>query len=143
MKQDVGRPSKLEDKEFLLKIKNLYLDGKNEVEIQEILDIPKGTWNHWKYSNFHNFTDIMLSYKHERMLMKSETNLEDLMDADDDRVKLDASKFVAETIGKKYYSKRVDSDVTTGGDKIVFLPNQVINKLNGTTPETSGDNKLQ
>lgn len=137
MKQDVGRPSQLEDKEFLLKIKELYLDGKNEVQIQEILDIPKGTWNHWKYNNFHNFSDIMLSYKHERMLQKAETNIEYLMEADDDRVKLDASKFVAETIGKKNYSKRNEIGGLDGKDLptpiLGYVPNNDSNKENNTT----------
>jgi hypothetical protein len=116
MSKDVGRPSQLEDKEFLLKIRELVLDYKSEVEMQEILEIPKGTWNTWKYTNFHNFSDIMLSYKHERMLRKAEANVEVLMESEDERVASDISKFVMETVGKKTYSKRVEQTGADGKD---------------------------
>ena len=32
------------------------------------------------------------------------------------------------------------SDITSQGEKIVFLPPEVINRLNGTTPKTEGSN---
>lgn len=121
-KNDVGRPSELEDKSFLLKIRELVLDGKSDVEIQEILDIPKGTWNTWKYTNFHNFSDLMLTYGQERKLTKAENKIEVLVDSEDERVALQASTFIAETLGKdKGYSKRVEQTGKNGESlKIMF-----------------------
>lgn len=121
-KNDVGRPSELEDKSFLLKIRELVLDGKSDVEIQEILDIPKGTWNTWKYTNFHNFSDLMLTYGQERKLTKAENKIEVLVDSEDERVALQASTFIAETLGKdKGYSKRMEQTGKNGESlKIMF-----------------------
>jgi len=121
MADDVGRPSLLDDEQFLLKIKDLYLDGKNEKEIAEILEIPLNTWNYWKWKNYQSFNDKLLSYKHERLIQKAEVNVEVLMDSEDERVQADISKFVLETVGKKNYSKRIEN---TGADgqplQIVF-----------------------
>lgn len=139
MANDVGRPSLLEDKKFMLKIKELYLDGMTEDSIQEILEVPKGTWNYWKHSNFHNFKDILLSYKHERMLNKAESNLDILMGAEDDRVKLDASKFVAETIGKKNYSKRVEQGGLDGKE----LPTPILYVFNNDKPKENIPNEQE
>lgn len=121
-KNDVGRPSELEDKSFLLKIRELVLDGKSDVEIQEILNIPKGTWNTWKYTNFHNFSDLMLTYGQERKLTKAENKIEVLVDSEDERVALQASTFIAETLGKdKGYSKRIEQTGKNGEAlKLVF-----------------------
>lgn len=138
---NAGRPTLLDDHLFR-KIKDLVLEKKNLREISEILEIPYATMRDWEYENYKGFSDKMLSFKHERILKLAETNLEVLLEGEDERIRSDLTKFALETLNKKHYSKRVDSDVTTGGDKIVFLPNQVINKLNGTTQETSGDNQL-
>ena len=123
MANDVGRPSVLDDKEVMLKIKELYLDGITEDNIQEKLSIPKGTWNYWKHTNFHNFSDILLSYKHERMLLKAEANIEKLMSSEDERVKADVSKFTLETLGKKQYSKRTEQTGADGKE----LPAPILN----------------
>lgn len=107
---EVGRPSQLDDKEFFLKIRELILDGKTYKEVQEILDIPLGTWNHWYYNNTHNFQDILLSYKHERMIKKAESNIEVLQESEDERVNLQANTFVLETLGKNKYSKKTEQE---------------------------------
>jgi hypothetical protein len=116
MANDVGRPTLLDDEKIMLKIRELYLDGQTEDSIQQILDIPKGTWNYWKYTNFHNFADILLSYRHERMIRKAEANVELLMSSEDERVQADMSKFVLETVGKKNYSKRSELTGADGKD---------------------------
>lgn len=137
---DVGRPSQLDDEQFLLKIRELYLDGKNEKEIAEILDIPLNTWNFWKWKNYQSFNDVLLSYKHERMLRKAEVNIEVLQDSEDERVNLQANTFVLETLGKKNYSKKSETDLTSGGEKILVVPQVVVDRfnLNGTNEETTG-----
>jgi hypothetical protein len=120
---EVGRPSVLDDEQKVLKIKDLYLSGLNEKQIAEILEIPLDTWNYWKWKNYQSFNDKLLSYKHERMLLKAETNLEVLMASEDERVKADVSKFVSETIGKKHYSKKTETDLsnTDGSLKSIVI----------------------
>lgn len=135
MSNDVGRPSVLDDEQIVLQIKELILEGNSEQNVADILEIPINTWNVWKWKNYKGFADKLLSYKHERMLLKAETNLEVLMGADDDKVKLDASKFVAETVGKnKGYSKRSEHTGKDGKDLTITFDNA----FNDTAPETEG-----
>ncbi len=133
MMNEVGRPSVLDDEVMCLKIKALVLDRKTNKEICEILDINYDTWQGWITRNYNGFADKMLSYKHERMLQKAEANIEVIMDNEDPKLMLDASKFVAETIGKKSYSKQVNTDLTTNGKE---LPQPIINvQRNNSTQE--------
>lgn len=113
MNKEVGRPSQLKDDQFLLKIRELVLQGSTEAVMQQALDIPKGTWDYWKWKNYEGFQDILLSYKHERILNKAEANLEQLLDGDDERIRADLSKFALETLSKRHYSKRQEQ---TGKD---------------------------
>lgn len=134
---NAGRPTLLDDHLFR-KIKDLVLDGMNLRQIAESLEIPYHTMRDWEYENYKGFSDKMLSFKHERLLQKAENNLEVLMDAEDDRVKLDSSKFTLETLNKKFYSKRMEN---TGADgKPLILPSELINKnsleTNGTSSST-------
>jgi len=47
------------------------------------------------------------------------------------KIKADMTKFVQETLGKNHYSKRTETDVTTGGEKIQSnLPPEVEDVLN-------------
>lgn len=117
----VGRPSELDNEQFVLKIRELVLDGRTEAEMQEILDIPKGTWDYWKWKNHLGFQDKLISYRHDRMINKAEVNLEVLQESEDERVNLQANTFVLETLNKGKFSKRVEQ---TGKDgealKLVF-----------------------
>lgn len=140
MNTEVGRPSQLKDEQFLLKIKELVLLGATEAVMQQELEIPKGTWDYWKWKNYEGFQDKLLSYKHERILLKAEANLEQLMEGDDDRIRADLSKFALETLNKKHYSKRVEQ---TGADgKPLILPAELINKNNiNVTPSTEDNSQ--
>ena len=119
---NAGRPSVLDDEQIVLKIKELYLQGNNEKEIAAILDIPYDTWGYWKWKNYKGFTDKLLSYKHERMILKAEANLETAISSDDEKIRLDASKFTLETLAKKNYSKRTENTGIDGKD----LPTQIV-----------------
>ena len=136
MSNEVGRPTEL-DNELMLKIRDLVQEGKTIKEMSEILDIPYATMRYWSATNYQSFADKLLAYKHERMLRKAETNIEVIMDNEDPRLMLDASKFVAETIGKKNYSKQVNNDITSGG-KALILPATLIEK--NDTNSQSGNN---
>ncbi len=114
---DVGRPSQLDDEQFLLKIRDLILDYKTEKEIAEILEVPAGTWDYWKWKNYQGFADKILSYRHERILRKAEANVEVLLESEDERVLADMTKFSLETLGKNNYSKRTEM-TGKNGDKL-------------------------
>ena len=131
-KQDVGRPSQLDDEQFLLKIRELVLQGTSELEMQKILDIPSGTWDYWKWKNYQGFADKLMTYKHERKLVLADMVSDEVLTAQavfDDKIdvqllgqKLKESQFIRETLGKdKGYSKRIEQ---TGKDgealRIVF-----------------------
>lgn len=121
-KKDVGRPSELDDEQFLLKIRELVLQGTSELEMQKILDIPSGTWDYWKWKNYQGFADKLMTYRHDRILAKAEANVEVLLESEDERVVADITKFSLETLGKdKGFSKRIEQ---TGKDgealRIVF-----------------------
>lgn len=121
-KNDVGRPSQLDDEQFLLKIRELVLQGTSELEMQKILDIPSGTWDYWKWKNYQGFADKLMTYRHDRILAKAEANVEVLLESEDERVVADITKFSLETLGKdKGFSKRIEQ---TGKDgealRIVF-----------------------
>lgn len=134
---EVGRPTKL-DEHLFRKIKDLVLDGNNLRQISEILEIPYATMRDWEYENYLSFSDKMLSFKHEKMLQKAELNLDALMGANDDKIRLDASKFVAETIGKKSYSKQINTDLTTGGKPIIQVASEIAEK-NALNTGTEGN----
>lgn len=126
MKAEVGRPSQLDDEQFLLKIRELTLEYKNDKEIAEILEIPIGTWDYWKWKNYQGFADKLLSYKHERILRKAESNVEVLLASEDERVAADITKFSLETLGKANYSKR--SELTGKNGEDFTIKTIVINK---------------
>jgi len=107
-----GRPTLLDD-HLYRKIRDLVLDGLNLRQISESLDIPYHTMRDWDYENYKGFSDKLLSYKHERLLQKAESNLEVLLDAEDDRLKGDMTKFTLESLNKRFYSKRQEQ---TGAD---------------------------
>jgi len=115
---EVGRPSLLNDEQFVLKIKELVLQGQTEAEMQEILEIPKGTWDYWKWKNYEGFQDKLIMYKHERILTKAEANVEVLLASEDERVVADMTKFALERLNKKTYSSRVEN---TGADGVALV----------------------
>lgn len=68
------------------------------------------------------------------MLSKVRKNLNEFLETEDDKIRLDATKFVGETIGKAKYSKRSE---LTGKDGKDFIPiegfNYVVPNTNNTT----------
>lgn len=126
MKREVGRPTELNE-ELFAKIRSLVLEEKNLKEIGIILEIPESTIYHWSSENYCSFADKYLTYEQERKLRKATLKLETLIDSEDERVALNASTFIAETLGKdKGYSKRTE---LTGKDGNEFqIKTIVINK---------------
>lgn len=122
---DVGRPSDLTD-ELLIEIKQLTLDGKNLKEIASIKEIPEVTIYKWHEKNYLNFYDKVEGWRRDRKLMLANRNIEAILQLDTndkDFVKTvsDMSKFVAETLDKKNYSKRTENTGADGKDLIPVL----------------------
>lgn len=115
----LGRPTELTEKLFA-EIRRLVLLGKNMKETAEILDISYNTMSKWSSDNYGNFADTWILYEHERKLQKAESKVESLIDSKDERISLQASTFIVETLGKnKGYSKRQEITGKDGKDLIV------------------------
>lgn len=131
-----GRPTVL-DEEMLLKIKELYLDGKNMREISDILEIPYKTMEGWKLRNYEGFKDKMIEMRLERMFDKSIDNIEVLQESEDERVNMQVNLTIAETVGKKWFSKRQELTGKDGKDLVDLseLRNtpteELLKKING------------
>lgn len=131
---EVGRPSELTE-ELSLKIRALVLDEMSYIKIQEMLEIPDGTWDAWVHKNHKDFRANLNKWKHERMIRKAEIRVDSLMDSEDDRVALNAATFTLETLGKLDYSKRTETDITSAG-KPIFIPSEIAIKNDISTQET-------
>lgn len=142
MANDVGRPTILDDKEKASKIRELVLEGVTHKDIQEIMEIPRSTWDTWINENYRGFADTMLSYKHERILNKAEANIEQSMSSEDERVRVDVSKFALERLNKKNYSARVENTGADGQPLQIIVPKEVAESFNihATTQQTEGSN---
>lgn len=144
MAEDVGRPTELTD-ELCLKIRQEVLSGRNMKEIAEILGIAYKTMEGWMTRNYEGFADKMHTYKVEWQLQQAQENINEALAMDDKepvlksgnepardndgkiltvrnpkltKIKVETSIFVAETVGKKVYSKRSELTGADGKDLI-------------------------
>lgn len=121
---EVGRPTDLTE-DLTLEIRKLVLQAKSYKEIQETVGITDSVWDRWVWLNYKDFRTTLNNWKKERLIKKAEINLDVLMDAEDDKIKLDASKFTLETLGKEHYSKRNEMTGKDGEDiklGVIVLP---------------------
>ncbi len=126
-----GRPTELDD-ELCLRIRQWILEGKTIKEIAKLSEIPEETYEGWVWRNYKGFAEKLRFYKIERRLKKAEENIDEFLDMETEnigvtkkgdtftyedaklkKIKADISTFVAETVGKKDYSKRSEH---TGAD---------------------------
>lgn len=108
---EAGRPSLLTD-ELLLKIRESILAGNNLKETANLCGIEPETIYDWNYKNYRDLSTLIDTWVAERRLMKAEKKIEQLIDAEDEKVALNASTFIAETIGKKRYSKKTETELS-------------------------------
>lgn len=144
MSEKVGAKTKLTD-ELFKEIKQSILAGNDLRETAKVCGINEGTFYVWHSDNYLNLADKVLSWKHERMLKLAETNLEGIMglgisNKDSIKVVADVSKFVSETLGKKNYSKQVNTDLTSGGKPISINIDQDIAEKNNVANSEPKDN---
>jgi len=117
-------------------------------EIAAKINVEYSTFENWIYRNQDNFDEFLRNLRLEWKLKKAEENIEDVLEMgttnigfdrktgdtfeyEDPRlkkIKVDTSIFVAETVGKKTYSKRVE---TTGADGKDLIPAEVETRLAG------------
>lgn len=160
MSNSVGRPATL-DQPFLIQIENLFRKGLKKQDIMKELSIPEGTWSTWYWRNYHGFRDKIQQWERDKMLAKAEENLgENLkmdvkingrVDAKILKIKTDTSMFVAETLGRTHYAKKLEGDGVPQTLVQVNILNysgatEMIDKLNpdGTLKEViiSNDNNM-
>lgn len=123
-----GRPTEL-TKEMLRKIKQGVLDGLNLKEIAKSGGITEELIYHWNSINYKGsgevgLGDLLDGWRRDRKLLLAERKLKDILefsvsDKETLKVQADISKFIAETLGKKNYSKRSE---VTGADGKDLIP---------------------
>lgn len=124
-----------------LQIRKLYLSGLKLEEIREKLGILKNTWDSWYYRDTQAFRSNFTFWRREKLLSKAEENLEwfvdmpteveDIEDSDEEdgpravvvtdprlvKIKLDATTYITDTIGKEVYSKKVIQEDPNAANK--------------------------
>lgn len=98
-------------------IRTMIIEGKSNVQIQEILGIPKGTWDANYYRDTHEFRDFLLDCHDERLRMIARKNIDDIInmkvDESDPRylkIKSDMTTFVAERVDKDRFGKKNEEE---------------------------------
>ena len=134
--REAGRPSELTE-ELFDKIKQSILDGNDLRKTAEVCEINEGTLYQWHSKNYSNLTDKVEGWRRDRKLMLAERNLESILclgvsDKDSLKVVSDMTKFTLETLAKKDYSKRTETDLTSGG-KPIYFPSELIDKYDNTS----------
>ena len=86
---EVGRPTDLTE-ELTLEIRKHVLEGKTYLEIQQLLDITASAWDRWVWLDYKDFRTKLNEWKKERMVKRAEKTIDTLIDAEDDRIKLEA-----------------------------------------------------
>lgn len=133
-----GRPTEIH--ELALKIRPLVLEGVSYNEIQKLLNISPNTWDTWVYKDFEGFRADLNNWKKERLIKKAEKTLEELIYAEDDRVRLDASKFTLETLNKEEYSKRSEM---TGKDGKDLIPQPILMNMLSVQSNNSDNQNIE
>lgn len=136
---EAGRPTELTD-EVLALIKAGILEGRTLKEIASINDLSEHTLYHWHSDNYAKLYDKVEGWKRDRKLNLANRNIEAILQLDTndkDFVKTvsDMSKFVAETLDKKNYSKRTENTGADGKDLIPVLVKFIDGNEDNNNPE--------
>lgn len=98
------------------KIRTLYNEGKNWTEIRAILEIPENTWYSYYWQDKQGFRRFIKDIENEYLKDIAKQNIKDianmnLKDNEDVRylkIKADMSQFIAETLDKEDFSKKIE-----------------------------------
>lgn len=133
MRKKPGPKSLLTDS-VILQMRNLVLDGKSTREVASTLGINEITLYDWKSNDYMQLATKWSTWQRERLLKIAEKNWNELANSEDERIKLEATRFISETLGKKWYSKAPDN-VT-----VVNLPQPILD-LGKVIEQKSIENK--
>lgn len=125
--------------EITAKVRTQYLDGKSYIEIQEILDIKASTWDSWVYKDYKDFRANLQKFKHEKLVRKAETQLDTLLDSEDERIQTSNLQFTLKTLGKdEGYSERTEVTGKDGKDVQPILVEIINEKPKANNSDTDG-----
>lgn len=136
---EVGRPTDLTD-ELVDKIKQSILAGNDLKTTANIIGKSEDVMYQWNSKNYSGIADKIEGWKRDYKLSLADKNINDILKigAVADKVTLkvvaDMSKFVKETLDKNNYSKKVETDLTSKGEKILAI-NYIL--PNGDNTETN------
>ena len=104
-----GRPTILTE-DIFRKIKSGIYQGKSYKSIANENGFVEQTFYDWVHDNYLGLRDKIDGWRRDRMLIKAEGNLAQILDFDmgdkeNTKIVQDTSKFVTETLGSKAYSK--------------------------------------
>ena len=154
-KDGPGRKTIL-DKKLFGKIQESILDGNDLRKTAKVCGIEENTLYDWTANNYLNLADKIDGWKRDRKLRLAERNIEQFLEMDTSgfvqsklgpvpiendpalaRIKADMSKFVAETLGRKDYAKKTETDLTSKGDKISTI-GAILSGLDANDSESNG-----
>jgi len=132
-----GRPSLLTD-EQCLKMRERILMGDTLQEMANACGIGYSTIEQWRWANYRGFADKLRLWRMEKRFEKTEENIDVLLDSEDEKVKKDMTIFVAETLGKTWYSKRTELTGAEGKPVgVVMIPTKGIETIETTEITTA------
>jgi hypothetical protein len=100
------------------KIRTLYNEGKNWTEIRAILSVPENTWYSYYWEDKQGFRRFIKDIENEYLKDIAKKNIKDiasmnLSDNEDVRylkIKADMSTFIAETLDREDFSKKIEEN---------------------------------
>lgn len=135
-------PPQLLNKDFLRECRSLVLDGGWIKQISQNLGVEYKTTEAWYTRNAQGFRTKMDNWRLERVLKKAQGIIEETLDLpvetpvrsfgivvghDIDprmvKIKVSNAQFVAETLGKKKFSKRIENTGEDGSPLVVQVVN--------------------
>jgi len=90
------------------RIEDLIQEGLTDNQVIAKLSIPKAKWYRWKSRNQQGFAENITNWRRKRLLWEAEQKFAELMESRDEKVKLETAKFIAERLGKEWYSARAE-----------------------------------
>jgi hypothetical protein len=109
-RSNAGAPTELTG-ELRLKIRELILEGLEDVTVAQRLEIPIGTFKGWKSRNYKSFADDMEKWDLIYLGKLALGNTKHLLCSDDEKIRNDITKFVLSTLRKDDFSTRIEQKV--------------------------------
>lgn len=100
------------------KIRTMIINGEKIKDIQATLGINCNTWDSFYWKDYKGFRSFILDAHDERLRMIARQNIDDIVNmpvnSDSDprylKIKADMSQFIAETVEKDRFSKKIEDN---------------------------------